>query len=491
MSEAPMPLPEPEPVSAAGPSTGRRVLVAAVLVVLLAAAGVADRTTRSPQRTTHRRATGMPVASPEDALSSSWFCPGATADAAVVADVSVVVVNTTAHKASGTLTVVPSQGDPKQVPLAVEARSRASIRLGDVVASAFDAALVDLDQGGVAVEYQTTSANSISTAPCASSASSEWHLAEGSTERDDSMFLTLYNPFPDDAIVDLSFATDQGKAVPADDQGIVVKGGRLVVVNVGDHVRRRADIAVTALARTGRFVMGRLQLRAGPPGGASIALAAPSPSESWYFPDGLVTDGVSERYHLYNPSDHEAQVEIDLSLDQGSAEPFDLTVPAHDRISVNAQDEERIPRGVGHSAIVRSVNGVPVVAERSLTSAAPAPRTGIADLLGIRAPATRWSFAIGGTSSTSDEWLTVQNTDATKTVKFTVTVLAQGQTLDVDGLAGVEVPAGGRMAVRLTDHVSRPDLPLVVTATGPVAVERGLYLGDRPGVAVSAGIPLG
>ncbi|HEX2850147.1 MAG TPA: DUF5719 family protein [Acidimicrobiales bacterium] len=480
---------EPVPTAEVTPGRSRRLLVVALVAALLAAAGVADRAAREPKPTARRASAGMPVASPVAALSSSWFCPGGTADASAAADVSVVVVNTATTKATGTLTVVPSQGDPKQVPLSVDPRSRSVVRLGDVVPAAYDAALVDLDQGGVAVEYAISSSASISTAPCASSASGDWYLADGSTERDDSMLLTLFNPFPDDAIVDLSFATDQGRAEPSEFQGIVVKGGRLAVVNVGDHVRRRANIAVTASARTGRFVMGRIQTRVGPPAGASTTLAAPSPAETWYFPDGLVADGVAERFNLYNPSDREAQVEIDLSLDQGSAEPFDLTVPAHDRLTLNAQDEERIPRGVGHSATVRSVNGVAVVAEQTLATGSPAPRTGFADQLGIRAPARRWSFAIGGTSNTVDEWITVQNADPSHPVRLSVTVLAQGQLLAVDGATGLDVPAGGRLAIRLTDHVSRADLPLVVTANGPIAAVRGIYYGDRPGVAISAGIP--
>ncbi len=478
----------PDPPSGE-PGSRRRAVVLAVLAALLVAAGVADRAARAAPASPHRLSTGMPGASPAASLSSSWFCPGGTADGSGAADVSVVVVNTTGTRATGTLTVVPSDGDPKRVPLAVEPRSRSVTRLGDVAAAAYDAALVDIDQGGVAVEYTTGSASAIGTAPCASSASTEWHLADGSTQRDDRMLLTLFNPFPDDAIIDLSFATDQGRAAPSEFQGVVVGAGRLAVLDVGEHVRRRADVAVTAAARTGRFVMGRLQVRAGPPAGTSVTLAAPSPAPVWYFPDGLVADGVAERFSLYNPSGREAQVEVSLVLDQGSAEPFDLTVPARDRITLDASGEERIPRGVGHSAIVRSSNGVPVVAEQSLATGSPAPRTGTADELGIREPAARWAFAAGGTSSTVDEWITVLNPSPDRAAKVSVTALAQGQALAVDGASDLDVAAGGRLALRLTDHISRDDLPLTVTANAPVVVVRGIYRSDAPGVAVSAGIP--
>jgi hypothetical protein len=254
-------------------------------------------------------------------------------------------------------------------------------------------------------------------------------------------------------------------------------------------VRRRANVAVTAVARSGRIVVDRLQLRGGAVKGVSLALAAPSAGPTWYFPEGLVADGVTERFHLYNPTSEEAQVSLELSLEQGAAEPFDLTIPPRERLTVVASDEERVPRGVGHAATVLSLNGVPIVAERSVTAVAPATRTGIADSLGLRRTADEWVLAAGSASATLDEWVVVLNPgprDATVSVRG----LASGQLLAVEGLQEVDLPAGRRVAIRLTDHAARPDLPLVVTSTAPVAVERGVYVVGAPGIALSSGIPL-
>jgi hypothetical protein len=51
----------------------------------------------------------------------------------------------------------------------------------------------------------------------------------------------LFNPFPGDAIVDLSFATDQGPSTPPDFQGVVVPARGVKALDVGEHVRRRVE----------------------------------------------------------------------------------------------------------------------------------------------------------------------------------------------------------------------------------------------------------
>ena len=492
-----------EPVSPFAPEPRvRRWPVFAALAALLAAGAVADRagrpTTRDRAASPEAQVAVMPIAAPSTSLSSSWFCAGGTSRPegvdGLVADATVVIANPGDRALKGTIRIQPSEGEPKTVPMEVASRSRIAVRLSDQVRAPYAAALVELDGGDVVVEHQISGPQGFSTAPCAPSASERWYLAEGSTARDganpeDRMLLALYNPFPEDAIIDLSFSHEEGRSVPSDFTGLVVKGGTLRVVNVGDHVRRRAHIAMTAVARSGRIVIDRIQVRNGTNKGLSLALAATSPGTTWYFPDGYVADGINESFHLYNPSNEEAQVSIELALETGAAEPFDLTVAPRGRLTVVAGEEERVPRGVSHSVTVLSLNGVPVVAERSFVAAAPASRIGTSDSLGARRTARRWVLAAGAATPTVDEFLFVQNPgpdDATVTIK----ALAAGQFLVPDSLVPIAVPAGRRVAVRASEHFSREDLALLVESTSPVVVERGVYLVGSPGIALSSGIPL-
>ena len=504
--------PPAPPVLPAAPTAGgspfaaeprvRRAPVFVALAALLVAGLVADRTARPTDRdraaSPAAQVQSMPVAAPATSLSSSWFCAGGTARPegveGVVADGTVVVANPGDRPLRGTIRVVPSEGEAKSVPLEVAAHARKSVRYADVVAAPYAAALVELDGGDVVVEHQVSGPQGFSTAPCASSASDRWYLAEGSTAREganpeDRMLLALYNPFPEDAIVDLAFSHESGRSVPSNFTGLVVKGGALRVVSVGEHVRRRAHISMTAVARSGRIVIDRLQVRNGTNKGLSLALAAASPGTTWYFPEGLVADGVGESFHLYNPTNEEAEVSIELALETGAAEPFDLTVPPRERLTVVAADEERVPRGVGQAATVVWLNGVPVVAERTEATAAPASRAGVADSLGARRTAERWVLAAGAATPTVDEWVVVLNPgpgDASVDVR----ALAAGQLLAPESLPAFEVKAGRRVAIRATEHFSREDLALLVTSTSPVVVERGVYLVGSVGIALSSGIPL-
>jgi hypothetical protein len=196
---------------------------------------------------------------------------------------------------------------------------------------------------------------------------------------------------------------------------------------------------------------------------------------------------VTERYEVFNPGRAEAQVDISLFLEQGEAEPFELTIPAQDRVTLTLNNESRVPKGVAHGAVAESVNGVAVVVERVIESAAP--RAGRADTLGARATAKRWAFPIGSTSATRDEWIVVLNpTERPATVS--ITALVDRRELAVEGVQNVVVPAGRRLAFRLSDHIKRDVLPLVLSSNVAVVAERSVYVIGGSGLAASLGIPL-
>jgi hypothetical protein len=213
------------------------------------------------------------------------------------------------------------------------------------------------------------------------------------------------------------------------------------------------------------------------------------------FPTGETGPGLTEQVVVFNPTDDVAEVEVEVRLDDpetnGTPEPFELTVAPHRYAIVNLHQEERVVAGVGHSSFVRSLNGVPIVAERAVAATEGAARRGVSTTLGAPLAAPVWYFPGGGTSAERDEFLTVLNESLDEPVTFRVVALANGQLLSIEGLQDVEVAPGGRVAIRLGDHVEREDLPLVVTADGPIVAERGLYRVGGDGLSQAIGIPLG
>jgi hypothetical protein len=267
----------------------------------------------------------------------------------------------------------------------------------------------------------------------------------------------------------------------------------MLAVPVGDHVRRRATVSTIVRSRVGRLVVARLQLFDGtgdvPRRGVSLALGAPVPRPVWYFPEGYAGNGVGERLHVYNPSAREARVEIDVLLDQGEADPVELTVPPFASVTFTVNDEPRVPPNVGHATVVRAVNGVSVVAERTIEALPPAATTGLAITLGATSAASRWALAAGEPDPAVEEWVTVLN-PGRRAVTVSVTAFQVDGPVRPPALQRLQVPARGRLPIRLADHLARPVPSVVVRGTGPVVVERDLYTTSGPGRAMAMGTPL-
>ena len=471
----------------AGPR--RLPAVVAIAGLLILAAAVERRA--GPSREATPRPAGV-LAPPASATSTAWYCTGATAQAkGGPADGTLVVANLGRRRLTGQVTVFPSQGQARSVPLGVDPSTRALVRLGDVTAAPFASATVELDGGQVVVEQVVRGPAGESVAPCATAPSPTWYFADGATSKDASETLSVFNPFPEDALVDLSFSTEEGRTTPQDLTGVAVPGGSMLAVNVGDHVHRRDAVSTEVRARVGRLVVDRLQGFDGSAGrkGLSLALGLPALGPIWYLPEGLVADGLTERYHVFNPTDREQHVEVALSLESGDAEPMELTVPPEARVTVEANAESRIPKNVPHAVVVRAPDGPGVVVERTVESKPPSPRLGLAITPAAPALARRWGFAAGSPDSAVEEWVVFQN-PGPRPARVSVTGLADGQPVPVSGLQDVSVGAGRRMGVRVDNLLPRPGTPVVVTATVPIVVERDLYRTKALGTAMVTGIPL-
>ncbi len=463
----------------------------AFIVLVLAAAWLVDTRVERPAAEVSTEVQ-TPMGARPGARSSAWFCTGATAggdDAA--ANGTVVVANAGNRRLSGTVTVVPSGGDPRQVPLSVAATGRTAVRLADVVSAPYASALVELDGGEAVVELATTGPLGESATACASSASTTWYFAEGVTTRDATEVIALFNPFPEDAVVDLVFFTEEGEVTPQALTGLSVKGRGTTAVNVGDHVQRREAVSARISARAGRLVAARVQSFDGSAGrkGVSVSLGAAAPGDVWYFPEGFLAEGVTERFQVFNPGEEEARASVELALEQGQAEPIQLTVPAGTRVTLDANEEARIPRGVAHAVTIRSVNGVPVVAERTVEATAPSPRAGVAITAGARVTARRWVVAAGQVDDATEEWLVLYNPGPSP-VRLTVTLLDDGVAVIPPGLGAVDVPARGRRGIRLNDMVRRGPTSLLIAGPSPVVVERDAYRTRGPGMTMGPAIPL-
>ncbi len=484
----------------------------------------------------------MPASAPPGSLSSTWYCAGGSATEGGVANHVVLMANPTDEDRSATVTavagdfappaVIPGNVTPGSAPTTTTTTtttvpvtttvpapivpavvklppySRVELPLSNLVKAPLAGAVVEVDGGQVVVEHEVTSATGDrAIAACSTTAATSWSFPWGVTARGARELLVFMNPFPGDASIDVAFATNEGARDTLRFRNFIVPGRSVVGAYVDDPggAQRKDQVSAQVTVRSGSLVVDRIQFFGGDDDddleGITLGLGAPVPADTWMFPDGNIADGIREQIVVFNPSEDVAEVEVEFRLDdpQGNAppEPYELTVlPGRFAIVslpdplAGPDDPPRVPLGAAHSAVVRSLNGVLIAAERVIVSSGGSPR-GVGATLGSPLAAPTWYFAGGGiVAGEREEFITVFNASSEEIVTFSVTPFAGGRLFAPPGLQGLEIPPGGRVAVRLSEHTDLERLAVVVQADGPVVAERGLYRTNGRGLSQSMGVPL-
>lgn len=530
---------------------GRRGPVLAILLALGAAAVVVDPLTVEQDLATGAlNAAGVaPLATAADAGSSTWFCAGGSAAVTGVAEQTITVANPTDAPASGTVQIFLEGQDATSVELEVAAHDQTQLILSTVVQGEWASALVELDRGGLVVSHDVLGVGGWDSDRCSSQAAGQWYFPWGQTNPQEasSMRLALFNPFPAEAVVDITFDTDDGFRAPEALQGFLVPARRLVTVDVTNTVPVRQRISTSIVARSGRLVADRIQTLTGTDGTVALDVTpgAPAPATSWYFADGRVDAATFERIAVFNPSEDTAQVEIEVQrprvAQQLAIEPFELQIPPQSYAEVVLNDEGRVPKPLRHSTVVRSLNNVPVVAERvqltgsvvAAAAAAPdvaapdgtattaadpnagaaagaggapaggaageAPSTvvlgalpaGLAASLGSPVVATGWVVALAARADAAESKVVVLNALPDQPVTLSLSAWSGGVELPLTLASGANVLEGRQQfELPLTVPAGSPPLLLVVRADGPVVVDLVQVYGPLPDLSFSPAVPM-
>ena len=487
------------------------------LVAVLAALVVADRLAPEPNPPAPVMITGAARAGyggPNDP-PRTWFCTGGVGGSGDLRQ-EIVVVNTTAHELRTRVRLFPavplggqSQRWPStSVDVAVAPYSRFVVdpvatvvrAAGDLAAFAevFVASEVLPDAAGGVVFQRTVVGEQSDVSPCTTATSPNWHFASISTRRDARVRLSLLNPFPDDAVVDLAFMTDEGRREPVAYQGLVVPANALTVLDVGSEVTRRDQASFSVVARSGNVVAARLQTFNGELGIAGAVLEAGSPraGEVWLFPLGVAgaDAGATNSFVLYNPGVAEARVdvaaELDASLLSRGVPPFELTVPAGRRVEVvfaagdgrggashpssafGAIDAAtRLMSSDQYWVSVRSFNGVGIVVERLRTAPAGSGAPGVSALAG-RVSASDRGVLVWPAGIDAPAEVAIVNPSLETISRLTIDVLTAGGWQPLEGFGELEIRPRQRLLLDLAPDATRLALrfhssePLVASYAG-------------------------
>ena len=457
-----------------------RIVAIVAVVAGLGAMVAADRFVgRDASSVAPRRPVG-PVASAPGTGSSTWFCAGGVAGTTTsAADLRVVIANPTAEPAIGTITFVGDSGSQVSVPVSVGATGRAEFGALDYITSPQVGALVELNQGSVGVDHRLVRGSQSATAPCAPAASDTWYLPIGATTRDASTVLSVFNPFAEDALLDVQFSTESGGARPTALQGFVVPAGSMRSIDAGSYVRRRSFVSTTIRARVGRVVADEIVRfdGSGGPKGLSLLPGSASTARAWYFPGGRESTTLRERYVLYNPGAVDVEAQVDVVIDGGTIEPFVIEVPARDTALLDPGVEARIPKDVSYGIVASTSTPRGSLVVGRLLDARAARRRGIAATLGSQVVATAWIVPDAAASSTIDDRLSILNPTDTAT-GVSLSRLSAGATDSpvagpVVGAQNLLVQPGGRLDIRIGDFLPLAQGSVVVrSSAAPVVVER-------------------
>ena len=173
---------------------------------------------------------------------------------------------------------------------------------------------------------------------------------------------------------------------------------------------------------------------------------------------------------------------------EGSAPLTEISVPPRSTVAVTLDESMISESGAGTSAIVQSVNGVPVVAERTVFYATEEV-DGVASEIGAPSATERWLLGLA-TSRPETDSVVLLNPGAGDVTVTLELLRVDGRTLKPRTLRDLAVARGARLRVPISDQTDGEAMGVIVTATGPVVAERFSYSSGAGDVASLMGIPL-
>ena len=315
-------------------------------------------------------------------------------------------------------------------------------------------------------------------ARCSRVASTRWYFPEGSSALGFDERLLLYNPFPDEAVARVTFLTPTGDVNRAKlAEGIAVPAGEVRVVKVNEFVPPQNTLGAVVEMSRGRVVAWRASILEPKeqPAGLQFTLGARGSALTWYLPAGSVEEGIDERITLMNPHREEAVVSVSLVTAEGTEQPPKLVEV---RIAPETTSRIVLSEALGRSrqdlggagAVVRSMNDVGVVAERTLWYDLSAV-TGVSSEIGAAVTAERWIVGPALLKPTTDTLLLLN--PGPESARVDVAVLTDSGAQQPGYMRNLLVKAGTRRRIELKELGAM----LLVTSEEPIVAERSATAG--------------
>ncbi len=331
-----------------------------------------------------------------------------------------------------------------------------------------------------------------------------WYLAEGATHGAFDLFYLLQNPGDTDANVTINYLRPAPNAPVVKTYLVAAKSRRTIWVDQEGPELAATDVSakITSdqpiLVERSMYYSTPTQAFAGGTDGAAIS----APETKWFLAEGATGVFFDLYVLIANAESNDAQVKATYLLPSGATVVKNYTIPANSRVTISVQGEDPALTDTPVSTIIESMNGVPVLVERSMWwpkgnwyeghLAAGATTTG-----------TKWALAEGEVSIGADlspgdveTYVLIANTSDTAGTATVTAYLNDGTPLSVT----VDLKPHSRVNVPMSSVVPMVPISLanplgpqpryfgtIIESSGPpIVVERSIY-SNANGVPWAAG----
>lgn len=303
-----------------GFSRSQRFFMISLAVFLIGIGGFGvlsgNRGVKDPIRAASVRATArLAVASvsPLNSNSSSWYCNWYLPGQGGVTKASVLIANTSSKELTANLRTY--DGKVRQNHM-LKIPPHSFLRFPEPVTPKmqYGAASFIANGGGTVAEMEITGHLGTTLSPCNSSPSAHWVGLGANTLPGSSSGISIFNPFDQDAVVDVSLSSGSNQFAPGAMKGVVIAPHSFSTFDLTKYFAGQAHVAVSVSTRIGRVVLGGIVQR-NDNGNAGLAALAtfPATASQWNFPVGELSDNQNQNILVYNPNESDATVELKFS----------------------------------------------------------------------------------------------------------------------------------------------------------------------------------
>lgn len=385
----------------------------------------------------------------------------------------ILVQNPNSVAANVSLTLMSPDGPLGPYPSTVAPNSRMTIRVNDIVSGKDVSARVTADVD-IVCERSMYWGNKLEGTDSIGiqSPSYTWYLAEGSTDYGFETFLLIQNPNAAATTVSVTYMTKSG---PVGKAPFTLDGNSRFSINVADDLG--ADDMSFEVVADRRVIAERSMYWDGRRGGHD-SIGTTLPAQRWFLAEGSTDWGYTEYVLLENPGDAPANVTLTYMTPAGPVVQPAMSIPAGTRVTVRVNDQ--LP---GKDVSVQAVADTGIVVERSMYWNNGTGKGGHNEI-GVPQPRQQCFLAEGSTDWGFDEWILVQNPNATP-ANIGVDYMTDAGPVPRNGFV---LAANSRVSIHVNADVPGVDTSARVYSNRPIIAERSMYWHGGGAGHVSTGL---